>query len=234
MQPRLEMILEMELEYEQLRQAGDWQSALPRLDQVLQKSFALNGDPPDNLADLSLVAMLAVQKGRLLQEITTVILVNGETGELSPTMPSERRQEFTEQSLNWLQIGLAATQKALAHTTAEPGSPWQRFLHHQLVAIRRGFLAVHSGDQAELLKRHLPLIRHLFSLLWMGGDLAGAEDLLYLLGEIEGMPEMKVTGQTFYQELLKLPDNQLEAGGLPRTEILAALADWDMTPPPKA
>ena len=172
MHPSLETILELELNLDQLRQAGDWQTALPRIDTHLQEAFGENGNPPDHLADLCLVGMLAVQKAQLLQELTGVILINGETGELTPAMASERQQEFVGQSLNWFQIGLAACQRGIARLPEEPGSPWHRFLHHQLTEIRRGFLAISAGESASQLKNHLSLIRHLFSLLWMGSDLS--------------------------------------------------------------
>ncbi len=228
MQPSLQSIMNLETELDQLRASADYQPALNTLDEHLKLVF--NDDGADETIErLAMVAMLAAQKASLLQEISHLQLVNGnQDGEAQPlpALDPQRRQEFTEQSLNWFQVAMAAGQRALSLNQYHHEIAWNRLLRRQLSTIRRGFLQASQGNSQDELLRHLPIIRHLFSLLWLQGELAGAEDLLYLLAELEGRPAVMVTARTFYQELQKLSDSQLEQGGLPREEIRQALQDW--------
>jgi hypothetical protein len=228
----LESILELEARISKQRGEGEFQPALTFLDEWLQQAFKGDGDP-ENLEHLALVAVLASQKAALLLEIASAMLVIGDAdgGErVQPALDPQRRKDFAEQALNWFQVAMSACQRALGMTRDNPGSPWNHLVHHQLANIRRGFLQASEGESRATLTMHLPAIRHLFSLLWLGQDLAGAEDLLYLLADLEGRDRLAVTALTFYEELLKLDDARLEAGGLPRAEIVQALPDWRATP----
>lgn len=58
------------------------------------------------------------------------------------------------------------------------------------------------------------------------GDYAGAEDqLFHLLDERPGDAELRAAGLAFYERLLARDDDTLAAGGLPRAEALAGLAE---------
>lgn len=225
----LESIMDLEATINQQRATGDFQAGLGFLDGWLQQAFTDDGET-ENIERIALVAVLASQKASLLLDIESALLViQEEDGQqrVQPALDPSRRREFAEQSINWFQVAMAACQRGMGKLQADPGSPWIRLLHHQLVAVRRGFLQASNGEARDLLIGHLTLIRHLFSLLWLGRDLAGAEDLLYLLSELEGRDKLQVTAHTFYAELSRLDDAHLEAGGLSRAEIEQAKSDWD-------
>jgi hypothetical protein len=229
MSTTLDSVIALESGIDALHQSGDLQSALSRIDVNLAEVFGGNGEnAPEKLADLGLLGMLAVHKGRLLQEVTALLLRHEDTGETEAILDPDRRQEFVAQAFGWFQIGVAAIQRGMSQ--AQPGgdTAWRQLLHRQLAIVRQACLALSATDSRDQLDGQRSFIRHLFSLLWLCDDFAGAEDLLYLLADLEGKAEVLVTGQTFYQEILKLNDERLAAGGLPRPEILAALADWNL------
>ena len=60
------------------------------------------------------------------------------------------------------------------------------------------------------------------------GDFARAEDSLFEMLEAEpSTPEILEFGRMFYQRLLRLTDEALALGNLPRTEVQAGLAELD-------
>jgi hypothetical protein len=225
----LESVLEIEATINRQRATGDFQASLDYVDGWLQKAFGEDADDED-IGRLALVGVLASQKSGLLQDIEAAMLVIQEDDggqRVQPALDPERRREFAEQAINWAQVAMAACQRALSLQQGNAAAPWASLIHHQLTNVRRGFLQASNSEARPLLAAHLPLVRHLFSLLWLRRDLAGAEDLLYLLAELEGKEQIKVTALSFYRELLGLDDARLEAGGLPRAEIAQALPDWE-------
>lgn len=66
----------------------------------------------------------------------------------------------------------------------------------------------------------------LFTLYEREGSYARAEDALFdLLAEAPGDPKLRSSGIAFYERILAHPDAALDAGGLPRPEAEAALAE---------
>ncbi|WP_270165187.1 DUF6483 family protein [Paenibacillus sp. SYP-B4298] len=98
---------------------------------------------------------------------------------------------------------------------------------------RSGTTAADPDEEAQELERLLapyklpePLGRHLLRWHEVNGRLAKAEDLLYELLE-DGALEA-VEAQRFYRRLEQLEDEQLEAGGLSRSEIREATEQLEL------
>ena len=86
-----------------------------------------------------------------------------------------------------------------------------------------------AGELAEALAGYLlpPAINlRLFRYYEENNLFADAEDQFFaMLDEEPDSPELIELGVAFYERLLDLPDDLLEAGGLPREEVVAALKE---------
>ncbi|NBC16041.1 MAG: hypothetical protein GVY18_01855 [Bacteroidetes bacterium] len=86
-------------------------------------------------------------------------------------------------------------------------------------------LDLHHGEYVDALRRRVDLTalpddvqRTLVRYLEALGRFAAAEDVLFELAEAPS-PAVRDAGLAFYDRLLALPDDRLDAGGLPRAEV---------------
>lgn len=79
-------------------------------------------------------------------------------------------------------------------------------------------------------RRPLPvdLLEQIFRYEELVGRFANAEDALFRIVEVR--PEFVDEGVRFYERLLKRPQEELAAGGLPRMEVLEGLSDLKNRP----
>jgi hypothetical protein len=71
-----------------------------------------------------------------------------------------------------------------------------------------------------------PVLRRLVHYFVACGQFAKAEDTLFAWLET-GDPEVRAVGVTFYQHLMALPSDELERGGLPRSEVEQGRTEFD-------
>ena len=101
-------------------------------------------------------------------------------------------------------------------------------LYLHALTTEAGLIPFYDAKVARLVKMFgaLPLSteQRVFRYDALKGDFASAEDRLFEMVERAPNSELLEEGQAFYTHLLTLPDEELEAGNLPRDEVEESLA----------
>lgn len=217
------------------RQAQDYAGAFALIDRELPAVFA-DHSLPESAGELLYLSLLAGRKASLMLEICGGELIDAQGEPAGWAVPEEQREDVIEQILGWYQLALAASGQMLGKSDPHAIIAARAILAMELSLLRQDFLAwgEQTGPGGRLLSPLPPQMGQiLFSQLWGIGDYAGAEDLLFLVKDLlteAGVPGgeqgTKDVASQFYSQLLGLSDAHLEAGGLPRSEIQSAMAEF--------
>lgn len=135
-------------------------------------------------------------------------------------------------------VAAAALLDQQAQTRQEQGSPglasiaWQKalVLLAEALAYEERLRTPEFLTMTERVRAALPgdlppsLLRRLLTFYEEAGQYAHAEDMLYALRDAEPGEVTRAEAVAFYERLLKLPDETLEAANLPRAEVEEGLA----------
>jgi len=218
-----------------LRLQGDYNAAFARIDRELSAVF-VDHSLPERPADLLMMVVLAGRKASLLREISGGEMVDAEGNHAGWAVGEDQREEVVQQVLGWYQLALASSGRLIGTAGSLEVGLSREILIPELSALRQDFLGWENqpgpgGQALPPLPVQLPQI--LFSQLWSIGYFSGAEDLLFLVRDLLADDGADPAGhgtrdvaRQFYAQLQGLSDAQLEAGGLPRSELAAALAEF--------
>ncbi|WP_409346961.1 DUF6483 family protein [Paenibacillus sp. MBLB4367] len=185
--------------------------ALLTINELWGKWFRLNSRLAGSLSEKDLIAMLSVN-GNIepvpLQMAGVLLKEEGDFYELQG-----QRDESYRRRLKSLQLLLAASENGAEKEPIDGGV----HIGELLAALRRYQL---PAEACERLWRHFE----------KEGQFAKAEDLLHewlesaaAAGDRELASEAEKQGISFYERLLAMDDDDLQAGSLPREEVLEGL-----------
>lgn len=193
-----------------LRKEMKKEQALQTLDETLSKFFRLNSKLLNSLSEKDLLAMMTTNELLSVEHVTGVARLLKEEGDIFADGGDE--DESYPRFVKSLRLFLT--------------------VHEQEPEL--GFLDL-NGEIGGLLERLAPyelpvdVSERLIPYFEQTGQFAKAEDTLFDLpgadGDNSGHEAWVGNGVAFYERLLQLEDDKLEAGNLPREEIEAALAD---------
>jgi Family of unknown function (DUF6483) len=188
-----------------------WQEASTTIAQTAQR---LTGVELQELVGLSETELLA----RLIQSEPTVT-VEAKTFMLVTLLKTQGDllvgQGRGEESRAYYLKGLHLLFEVFGHTEPADRPDFVPTVQIFLVAL---------GDAPLPLMTNAMLMQHYERL----GEFARAEDALFEILDAEpGKIELLEFGRLFYERLLRLNDPALNAGNLPRTEVLSALAELE-------
>ncbi len=187
-----------------LARGGRPKDALGLFDQVYKPLLGVSGRVVTTLTDEQLISLLtsgSVPDLRRLATVLDAIKTEGDVLRLSGDAEAAASRDRRALSL-------------AGHLAGRSTDLLDRGLATDVVE--------HTGDMVLSGQQRLALARVLESL----GRYADAEDAIF--EAVEDLPDESGpvdAGIAFYQRLLALPDQQLEAGGLPRGEVKSSLAE---------
>ncbi|MDQ6420085.1 DUF6483 family protein [Paenibacillus sp. LHD-117] len=186
-----------------LRRERKQEEALLVIDELLDKQFRLSSKLIRSLSDDDLMKVMSTNGHPDTDQLQAIALLLKQEGLLNAELGREAESfaGYVKSLKLFLRLSILGAEPTLVEPEGEIRDLLDTLRPYELpVPVKRLLMAWHEAE----------------------GRYAGVEDVMYELIEDMAMPAGEAA--EIYERLLKLEDVELEAGGLPREEILQGLA----------